>query len=326
MKILIARQSQLLIARTRHQVNAVVPGAEIGEALTLTDAYHFAEHHEPVCAIIGDALASLPEFELLVSLFAVMKITCFVITNDASKPKPHPVHDTVRILPEGALSGAIAQAAFGTIGALRTQQETSDKVTAVHFDPRRLILLGASTGGIDALLTVTRNFDDQSPPVLIVQHTGGTFSKSLIRLLDSACAASVLAARDEMAVKPGHIYLAPDDQSHLALAQTRRPEINLKGTAAVSGHRPSVDALFQSALHCAPYVSAALLTGMGKDGAVGLTRLRQAGAFTIGQDRQTSVVYGMPRIAMEMGGVCRQLPIDQIGPALLASCQARQGA
>ena len=79
--------------------------------------------------------------------------------------------------------------------------------------------------------------------------------------------------------------------------------------------------LFSSAQRYATHVTAALLTGMGKDGAAGLTQLRAAGAYTIGQDQNTSVVYGMPRVAMEMGGVCKQLPIEKIGPALLQACR-----
>jgi two-component system chemotaxis response regulator CheB len=191
------------------------------------------------------------------------------------------------------------------------------------FDPRHVILIGASTGGIDALLKVIKTFDITCPPILIVQHTGGQFAKSLIRLLDGACRAKVLTAIDGMALAAGSIYLAPDDQSHMVLSANAKPRIRLDQSATLSGHRPSIDALFTSATNIAPHVSAALLTGMGKDGAAGLTELRSNGAYTIGQDEQTSVVYGMPRVAMEMGGVCEQLPLNSIGPALLRSCKAK---
>ncbi|WP_342071641.1 CheB methylesterase domain-containing protein [Yoonia algicola] len=195
-------------------------------------------------------------------------------------------------------------------------------IATADYDPQKLILIGASTGGIDALLTIVKHFDEHCPPVLIVQHTGGSFAKSLIRLLNSACCAVVTSAEDGMAAMNGHIYLAPDDQFHLTLAPRRRPFLHLQSGGQISGHRPSIDALFTSALPMAPRVSAALLTGMGKDGADGLTKLRRAGAHTIGQDQRTSVVYGMPRVAMEMGGVCEQLPLDTIGPALLNACLA----
>ena len=94
----------------------------------------------------------------------------------------------------------------------------------------------------------------------------------------------------------------------------------------ISGHRPSIDALFSSAIGYDPHVVAALLTGMGRDGAQGLLALRHAGAVTLGQDEATSVVYGMPRMAMEMGAVTQQLPIQKIGPALLQACHAKARA
>jgi two-component system chemotaxis response regulator CheB len=187
------------------------------------------------------------------------------------------------------------------------------------FDPRRIVLIGASTGGVDALTKVVRHFSDQCPPTLIVQHTGSSFTKSLIRLINGATDALVEEAAHGTALCPGHIYLPPDDQTHLCLSASGTICLDLMKGDLVSGHRPSIDALFNSARPYARHVSAALLTGMGRDGASGLTELRKSGAHTIGQDEKTSVVYGMPRIAHELGGVIEQLPIDKIGPALLRS-------
>ena len=184
-------------------------------------------------------------------------------------------------------------------------------------------MLGASTGGVDALLNVIKMFTPDCPPTFVVQHTGGQFSRSLIRLLNGGTTAKVCCARDGSPIQRGHIYLAPDDTCHLQLGRGELPNIRLAKTDPVSGHRPSIDQLFHSAVYLAPFVTAALLTGMGRDGAAGITALRHAGATTIGQDQATSVVYGMPRMAAELGGIMRQLPIDQIGPALLQSSQTR---
>ena len=302
-------------------------GAELLEATSLTHAYNLAEHHAPDCVVIDETLANLAEFELLASLLRLMKIDCFVVTHETTASRTHPIYRDIQVVEETALAAALKKPERDSAASkVSDRQDNGRAKDANVFDRNRLILIGASTGGIDALLTITRHFDRQSPPVLIVQHTGGTFAKSLIRLIDGASSAAVLAAEDGMPVEAGHVYLAPDDQSHLTLSPTHRGQIALLQTAPLSGHRPSVDALFASAIRYAGHVSAALLTGMGRDGAEGLTKLRQAGAFTIGQDERTSVVYGMPRIAMEMGGVCAQLALGEIGPALLASSRMRQKA
>lgn len=321
MKILIAHQSTLLLARWRHQVATLAAGIDILQASTLTDTYHLAEHQMPDCVVIDEAMANRAEFELLASLFGILNIACVIVSNDVRAAYSHPLFRGILIVPEQALNDEVKksiQHAKLTVRSVQTNQQTSVEHPPLEHD--RLILIGSSTGGIDALMTVTQHFDQHSPPTLIVQHTGGRFSKSLIRLLNAASPATVRAAENGMPLEHGHIYLAPNDQAHLMLAPQDKPHIALQRDAAVTGHRPSVDALFKSALPFAAQTSAALLTGMGKDGAAGLTRLRAAGAHTIAQDPRTSVVYGMPRVAMEMGGVCVQLSIEQIGPALLKSC------
>lgn len=324
MRILLANQSTLLLARWRHQVATIAAGLYVLEASTLTDAYNLAEHQVPDCVVIEEAMANCAEFELLASLFGILNIACVVVSNKVSAACSHPLFRDILFVPERALSDEVKRAiqrAKSTDCFVQTDQRPPD--ARATFDQNRLILIGSSTGGIDALLTVTQHFDQQSPPTLIVQHTGGRFSKSLIRLLNAASPATVRAAENGMPLEHGHIYLAPDDQAHLTLAPQKKAHLALQRGSAFTGHRPSVDALFKSALPFAVQTSAALLTGMGKDGAAGLTQLRATGAHTIAQDRRTSVVYGMPRVAMEMGGVCVQLPIEQIGPALLKSCRMK---
>ncbi|MEJ8561284.1 CheB methylesterase domain-containing protein [Yoonia sp. GPGPB17] len=325
MKYLIAHQSLLRLARIKYQVMALISDVDIIESSTLTDAYNLAEHAEPSCVVISQELAEQAEFELLASLFGIMNIICIVLTTGKQTPRAHPLFPGIRMVPELDLEDAIRRTArLSQPAQNQTHPAGKSPTVAENYDHNRLILLGASTGGIDALLMVTQCFDHRCPPVLIVQHTGGSFAASLIRLLNAASPANVIAAADNMALSPGHMYLAPDDQAHLVVAAGRQRHLALRKNAPISGHRPSVDALFNSAIPQAPKVSAALLTGMGKDGAAGLTKLRHAGAHTIGQDRQTSVVYGMPRVAMEMGGVGAQLPIQEIGPALLKSCKVKQ--
>lgn len=204
----------------------------------------------------------------------------------------------------------------------------SDDLVSVHarppirYDPKRVIMIGASTGGVDALLAVLEHFANDCPPTLIVQHTKTGYFESLIKLLDCATHANVVAAEHGTRMRSGQIYLAPNDTVHLALNADDMFRINLSKAAPLHRHRPSVDALFASGVPYGPCVAAAILTGMGHDGAQGLADLRRAGALTIGQDASTSVVYGMPKVAFDLGAVTRQLPLSQIGPALLRACSS----
>lgn len=320
MRLLIAHRSPLQQSHLRHILKSACPAADVATAPDLTRVYDLTEHQKPDCVLIAQELLELPEFELVASLIKIMGIGCICLTNKQNPQLQHPVYPQVRQVSEQA-SGEQFLAAISSAVA---RQETTLSApqpgpSEANYDPEAVILIGASTGGIDALVKIITHFHDNCPPVLIVQHTGGTFASSLIRLLNGTAQAKVLAATDGITLKPGHIYLAPDDRSHLTLSSGRTLRASLTTGPAVSGHRPSIDALFSSASQHASRVSAALLTGMGKDGAAGLLELRNAGAHTIGQDQQTSVVYGMPRVAMEMGAVRQQLPIQEIGPALLVS-------
>jgi two-component system chemotaxis response regulator CheB len=187
---------------------------------------------------------------------------------------------------------------------------------------KKLILLGASTGGVEALLEVLSHFPADCPPTAIVQHMPAGFTASFAARLDKLCAAHVAEARDGDALRPGHIYLAPGGGTHLEVSGRQEWRCRLVEDAASGGHRPSVDRLFHAAARTmAGDCVAALLTGMGRDGAAGLLALRQGGAITLGQDEASSVVYGMPRAAFEAGAVAGQLPLEKIGPELIRLCR-----
>ena len=190
------------------------------------------------------------------------------------------------------------------------------------FDARRRILIGASTGGVDALILVLSEFPEDCPPTIIVQHTGKDFVQGLSQLLDQKTKAQVQVASSYQSVIAGNIYIAPGGDHHLVLTGSTGSRLKALGQSPDCGHRPTVDRLFGSAVPIAPFISAAILTGMGADGARGLKQLRDAGARTFGQNRATSTVYGMPRAAMELGAVERELPISQMARALLKSCYA----
>ena len=181
----------------------------------------------------------------------------------------------------------------------------------------RLIAVGASTGGVEALLALIGDFPKDCPPTVIVQHMPALFTTSFADRLSRFCPPHVEEARTGTILQRGHVYLAPGGARHMEVVGAAAPRIRLYEGDTVSGHRPSVDVLFRSVARLKLPAIGVLLTGMGGDGAAGLKAMRDAGARTIGQDEATSVVYGMPQVAFQMGGVERQLPLPRIAAAVL---------
>ncbi|WP_431265385.1 chemotaxis-specific protein-glutamate methyltransferase CheB [Roseateles chitinivorans] len=184
--------------------------------------------------------------------------------------------------------------------------------------PRRSVLaLGASTGGPGALMTVLQALPAPAPlPVLIVMHINAVFSRGFAEWLDAQTPHRVRYAHggERLRDLAGQVVLAPPDV-HLVV---RGGQLELIHTAPRHSCRPSVDELFESlAAEIGPGVAAALLTGMGRDGAAGLLAIRRAGGATLAQDEASSMVYGMPREAAQLGAAERVLPLTDIGPALL---------
>ena len=184
----------------------------------------------------------------------------------------------------------------------------------------KFILIGASTGGTEAIKEVLTGLPAQCPPILMVQHMPEMFTGSFAKRLDSLCAMHVKEAEHGEPVRPGTAYLAPG-HSHLLLAKRAGAFCcELSKADPVNRHRPSVDVLFDSA---APLIGkrsvAAILTGMGKDGAKGLLGLRQSGSWTIAQDEASCVVYGMPREAAQIGGACEVASLKDVAARILAS-------
>jgi two-component system, chemotaxis family, protein-glutamate methylesterase/glutaminase len=191
--------------------------------------------------------------------------------------------------------------------------------------PRRLsdkiVFVGASTGGVEALKALLLGLPADCPPVLITQHMPPRFTSGFAQRLDRECPMKVSEAVDDEVIEPGHAYIAPGSH-HLEIErQGSRNICRLSDGATVSGHRPSVDVLFRSAARVVGKKAVgAILTGMGKDGAEGLLELRRAGAMTFGQDEGSSLIYGMPRVAFERGAVMRQYSLEHMAEAILDAC------
>ena len=181
-----------------------------------------------------------------------------------------------------------------------------------------IIALGASTGGTEALEQVIRLFPADTPPVIIVQHMPAGFTKLYSERLNRSCKMEVKEAVDGERLHRGLIVVGAGEH-HLRLCKDRQGwYISSKPGEKVSGHCPSVDVMFNSVAEVAGSLAiGAILTGMGRDGAEGLLKMRQAGAFTIGQDKETCVVYGMPMEAYNCGAVEVQAPLYKIADIIL---------
>jgi two-component system chemotaxis response regulator CheB len=187
----------------------------------------------------------------------------------------------------------------------------------------RVVAIGASTGGVEALQTVLTSLPPDAPGTLVTQHMPAAFTASFAARLNQCCAVSVSEARDGERVLPGHVFIAPGGR-HLELGRSGANYVcRLHDEPPVSGHRPSVDVLFRSFARAAgPNAVGVILTGMGNDGAAGLREMREAGAATLGQNEATCVVYGMPKVAREVGGVESEWPIGRIAEQILERCGA----
>ncbi|NKN34851.1 chemotaxis response regulator protein-glutamate methylesterase [Agrobacterium sp. a22-2] len=190
---------------------------------------------------------------------------------------------------------------------------------------RKIVAIGSSTGGVEALIAVLQKFPQNCPPTVITQHMPPTFTKSFAERLNRLCAPVVQEATDGARLEIGKIYLAPGGDRHLQVVNASAPSCRLIERDPVNGHRPSVDVLFDSVAELAGRNAVGvILTGMGRDGAAGLLKMRHAGARTIGQNEKTCVVYGMPRVAHELGAVEHQLPLASIGDEILKLTAARK--
>ncbi len=194
-----------------------------------------------------------------------------------------------------------------------------------HFTTtEQVVCIGASTGGVEALREVICSLPANFPAVMVTQHMPGTFTTSFANRLDSIAKLSVCEAKQSQRILPGHVYIAPGEQ-HLELSRSGANYVcKLTNDAPVSGHRPSVDVLLTSAAKVAGNnIIGVILTGMGRDGAEGMLHLRKAGAYTIGQDEASSVVYGMPKVAFETGGVEKQVPLSKVAVTLMRQLEKR---
>lgn len=222
-----------------------------------------------------------------------------------SKPrKPSPLHVQERLSADAVLPSV------------------ANRITSTE----KLIIVGASTGGTEAIKEFLLRMPPDCPGILITQHMPEAFTQSFAARLDSVCKIAVKEAAQGDRVLPGHAYIAPG-HSHLLLARSGANYVcELSNGPPVNRHRPAVDVLFRSAANCAGQNAiGVILTGMGKDGAVGMLEMKRAGAYNFAQDEASCVVFGMPKEAIAAGGVDEVVPLQDMASRVMAYL-AKQGA
>ncbi len=177
-----------------------------------------------------------------------------------------------------------------------------------------IVAIGASTGGTEAIFSVAKDFGTDIPGIVVVQHMPPGFTSMYAKRLDDQCRIQVKEAQTGDRVLPGHMLIAPGGDAHMRLVKVNGVyQVEVKQGPRVNGHCPSVDVLFESVARVAGANAVGIiLTGMGGDGAKGLLSMRKAGARTIGQDESTCVVYGMPKVAYDLGAVEHQEKLTDI--------------
>ncbi len=202
---------------------------------------------------------------------------------------------------------------------------SADAVLAKTAPPRqfrttdRIIAIGASTGGTEAIKDVLVKLPADTPGIVIAQHIPKAFSTPFAKRMNTCCQMTVYEAEDGQQILPGHVYIAPGDRHLLLVRDGARYVCKLDDGQPVNRHKPSVDVLFRSvAQQAGRNAIGVILTGMGKDGAMGLKEMRDAGSPTIAQDEATCVVWGMPREAVEVGGAVHILGLHEIPARLRA--------
>lgn len=237
---------------------------------------------------------------------------------------PKPTHGLTPDILE-RLSDRILNAAKRRSGTDSTHGKVAPQATTMTRWNGRIVLIGASTGGVAAVEAVLRRMPVNCPPIVISQHMPESFLKSFAARLNDILPQKVSLAYDGLELQQGHIFLSPGGTAHTGVRkQGNRLVVSAIEKPKRNGHIPSVDELFMSGAEFSNQITAVILTGIGKDGAEGMQKIRNNGAYCIGQDEASCVVYGMPRAAAELGILHQQLPLSEIAKAICESCDGRK--
>ncbi len=258
----------------------------------------------------------LPSYPVPVIVISSLKESVFEAMDAGALDfvgKPQPGHDPAEFIRDVSIKIKGASRAKIAYRSAAPQIDLSTEGVKGRVDPKSLIAIGASTGGTEAIFSMLTKFSVNMPGIVIVQHMPPGFTKLYADRLNNSCELNVKEAEDGDIIRPGHVLVAPGDFNLTVRERQGIYTVKCAQTEKVNGHRPSVDVLFDSvASNVGSNAMGIILTGMGSDGAKGLLKMREAGAYTIGQDEKSSVVYGMPMAAYNAGAVMQQSPLFRI--------------
>lgn len=240
--------------------------------------------------------------------------------------KPAAQNETSLLAMKHELHAKIRHAVLHKLTARSEKKQASNEIKPLSFNGNhhhKIIAIGASTGGVEALRDVLQALPANMPPIVVTQHMPAGFTTSFAARLDKICAARVHEAENLQVLQAGNIYIARGDMHMEIEVQMGKFVIKLRDGEPVSSHKPSVDVLFSSVAKAAgKRAIGVILTGMGHDGAEGLLKMREAGARTIGQSEASCVVYGMPKVAKSIGAVEQELSLSKIAGGIIGLCDS----
>ncbi|MDD2652543.1 MAG: chemotaxis response regulator protein-glutamate methylesterase [Sulfurimonas sp.] len=234
-------------------------------------------------------------------------------------PKPHShIYDGKDEMRDELIAKVKAAAKAKVFKKTLTAPQAANQ-TSLTQTTNKIVAIGASTGGTEALKDVLMALPRNAPGMIIVQHMPANFTAQFAQRLNSLCSIEVREAKNGDSIIPGVALIAPGDYHMVVRRSGARYYVEIGGGEKVSGHRPSADVLFNSVAKIAgANAIGVILTGMGGDGAKGLLAMKNAGARTIGQDEASCVVYGMPKVAYEIGAVEKQLPLNKVANGIIS--------
>lgn len=341
-RVLVVDDSPVMRALLQHRLERESDIAVVGSAANAAEARQLIKALDPDVVTLDIEMPGMDGLSFLEKIMALRPTPVILVSGVTEKGADATVRglqlgavgclakSQLRLGPEDsgdtALAALVREAAAVRLPVARPAKPQIQPLPAPAASPAtrpEVIVIGASTGGVEALHTLLAGFPADCPPTLVVQHINGCFAGAIAQSLDRAVRPRVMLAESDTALVPGTVLLAPGNDRHLQIAPAGSLgwRCVLREGEPVSGHRPSVDRLFASlaaTLGAArgPAGLGILLTGMGQDGAQGMAALASIGARTIAQDQASSVVFGMPRAAIELGAASDILPLARIAAAV----------
>lgn len=334
-KVLIADCSVLITGLLKELISKDPQIEVVAKVREPFEAMNMILKHRPDMIICDLEIPKMNGIELVKRLMSFYSIPVIVVSST-----PNDIFDVLDmgavdflIKPKNKSSDKLREFADCLVNSIKAVVNANEKNSTKRFsknediklDKKDIIAIGASTGGTETIYKILKGLSADIPGIVVVQHIPPVFSGMFAERMNNQTEFTVTEAKGNEVIEPGRVFIAPGDK-HLMVKRVDGKYITeLYSGSKVSGHCPSVDVLFNSVANvCGKNAIGVILTGMGKDGAKGLLHMKQKGAITIGQDEKSSVVYGMPKVAFEIGAVGKQYNIESIPSAIINALKKKE--